>query len=435
MTRREFRLISGRGAGPSVEDITRRKSTRRNYKTLLAGGSQSSLAAAATVPVERYVRLVGPLAAETGLENKLWSTSAPGLRNGPATALYCIWDPLATPTSTEAGTGRPIYSQKMRGVRFEIHGYPTTWNQNIQTQFSAIANLMVGRSAVLPPSTSHIAMSLQYVDIPHTGFNHYWYSGGGNSTTEVATTHYRVWIGGVDKTGIVSLPVPFQHNYSAGTIGGFTNRRIGGWLPGSVPAAAYTSQTVWMDVWVTVTTYRAAWYNGGSASSANSYEPVCQVDSTALFNTAKFRSGNANANRYAGDQYRVVFADHGLGGAGSIDIANGGGWTLTNALAGFKLVKSGVGQIEMNWSLESPVLTLWSDTYGAVRYMSSASSDYTYRNQNGSVINYGVWNPQGSTTFQPVAIMINQAFYPKGSANAPASLFTNFPTSLTVEKI
>ena len=435
MTRREFRLISARGTGPSEDELTRRQIKRRHFKTLQAGGSQSSLAAAATVPVERYVRLVGPLAAETGLENKVWSTTAPGLLHGPVTALYCIWDPTSSPTTIEAGTGRPVYVQKMRGVRFEIHGYPTTWNQNIQTQFTNIANLMVGRSSVLPPSTSHIGMALQYVDVPHTGFNHYWYNGGGNSTTEVATTHYRIWIGGVDKTGIVTLGTPFQHNYAQGTIGGFTNRRIGGWLPASVPSGAYTSQSVWMDVWVTVTTYGSAWYNGGSVSNANSFEPVCQVDSTALFNTAKFRSGNANANRYAGDQYRLNFADHGLGGLTSLDVATAGGWTLTNFLASFKLVKNTVGQVEMNWSLESPVLTIYSNTYGVVRYMPSASTDYTYRNQNGSSINYGVWNPQASTAFQPVAIMINGTFYPKGSSQAPASYFTNFPTSITVEKI
>ena len=37
MTRRKFRLISGQGAGPSVEDMTRRKSTRRHFQTLQVG--------------------------------------------------------------------------------------------------------------------------------------------------------------------------------------------------------------------------------------------------------------------------------------------------------------------------------------------------------------------------------------------------------------
>lgn len=37
MTRREFRLISGQGAGPSIEDITRRPATRRHFKTLHIG--------------------------------------------------------------------------------------------------------------------------------------------------------------------------------------------------------------------------------------------------------------------------------------------------------------------------------------------------------------------------------------------------------------
>jgi hypothetical protein len=41
MKRREFRLISGQGAGPSVEDITKRPATRRHFKTLQVGGQKT----------------------------------------------------------------------------------------------------------------------------------------------------------------------------------------------------------------------------------------------------------------------------------------------------------------------------------------------------------------------------------------------------------
>lgn len=39
MTRREFRLISGAGATPTIEDITKRKGARRHFKTIHAGGT------------------------------------------------------------------------------------------------------------------------------------------------------------------------------------------------------------------------------------------------------------------------------------------------------------------------------------------------------------------------------------------------------------
>lgn len=395
--------------------------------------------------VERYFRLVGPLPNETGFENKTWSTTAPGQRSGGFYSLHCVWDPAATPTSTDPGTGRRLFAQRMSGVRFEIHGYPTTWTQGLQTQFSNITNLMVGRSSVLPPATSHLLMNLQQIDLPHTGFNHYWYSQGGSGldTTDVETTHYRVWIDGVDMTGIVSLGSPFPHNYAAGTIGGITNRRIGGWITSTVAAAAYQSKTVWFDIWVTVNTYNRAWYWGGDPALADSYEPACGVESTGGFNTAKFRSANVNANRYAGDQYRVSFADNGPGSLSSLDIAAGGGWTLTNSAASFKLTNDSIGEVELNWNFESPVLTLTdhakhnspTGALGVVRYMPAASGDYTYRNQNGSSISFGVWNPQGSTIFQPVSRRINNVFVVKGSANAPASMFANFPSTITVEKI
>lgn len=42
MARREFRLISGAGGGPSIEDITRRKPTRRHFKTLQVGSPRTS---------------------------------------------------------------------------------------------------------------------------------------------------------------------------------------------------------------------------------------------------------------------------------------------------------------------------------------------------------------------------------------------------------
>jgi len=52
MTRREFRLISGQGAGPSVEDITRRKPTRRHFKTLQVGGGGETTTTIRTVTIK-----------------------------------------------------------------------------------------------------------------------------------------------------------------------------------------------------------------------------------------------------------------------------------------------------------------------------------------------------------------------------------------------
>lgn len=335
----------------------------------------------------------------------------------------------------------------MRGVRFAIDGYQDIFSQTLQTHFGTLNTPFTGRSSLLPPNESHLLGNFTSVLIPHMGFNHYWYTGGASSTTEVETTHYRVWIGGVDKTGIVALGSPFAHNYAAGTIGlpgqTFPHRRVGGYLSASVPSGSYKSQTVWFDIWVTVKTYNAAWYLGGSASSPGSYEPVCQVDTNALLNRAVFKRANVNAKRYVGDAYRFTFPDNGPGGQSTLSATTGSGWTATPTNAGLSFNHATHGIVSLNWSTESPVLTctLYSKinsplgSGASMRYLPAPSTPYRHRNQNGSVISYGCWNPQGSTTFQQVSREAGNTFLVKGSSNAPSSLFTGFPSTITVEKI
>lgn len=414
----------------------------------LSCGCCRELITAALYDIERYVKLVGPLPNETGLENKTWNTSTvSGIQTAGPFALHAIWDPAATPTSTNPTTGIKLYAQRMSGVRFAIEGYQDVFLQSLQTHLTTASMPFTGRSSLLPPNESHLLGNFQSVLIPHMGFNHFWYQYAGPSWTEVETTHYRVWIGGTDVTGIVSLASPFSHTYAGGTIGlpGQTlfHRRIGGYVTASITSGSYKSQTVWFDIWVTVKTYNRAAYISGNPSSAGSYEPVCQVDSMALLNRAIFRRANVNAKRYVGDAYRFTFPDNGPGGQSTLSATTGSGWTATTTNAGLSINNDTHGIVSLNWGTESPVLTctLYSKINSPVgagasmTYLPTLPGHYAHRNQNGSSISFGVWNPQGSTTFQQVARQVGNTFAVKGSANAPSSLFTGFPSTITVEKI
>lgn len=404
-------------------------------------------ATAVLTEIERYIKLVGPLPNETGLENKSWNTSTvSGLQEAGWFALHAIWDPGATPTSVDPSTGIGLFAQRMNAVRFAIDDYSTVWNQTLQQHFETMNIPFTGKSSVLPSSDSHLTANFQSVFIPQMAFNHFWYSYAGPSWTEVETTHYRVWIGGVDVTGIVALGTPFQHTYAGGRLGLpgqlLFNRRVGGWLSAAIPSGSYTSQSVLFDIWVTVKTYNRAAYIAGDPAAAGSYQPVCQIDPVGLLNRARFVSGNVNAKRDAGDSYRFTFADNGPGGLSTLSATTGSGWVATTTSAGFTVTHSSIGSVALSWDSEAPriictINSMANNPSGAgasVRYLPS-SSNYRHRNQNGSSVAFGEWNPQGSTSFQQTGRQVFNVFATKGSANAPASLFSGFPSSITVEKI
>ena len=394
--------------------------------------------------IERYTKFVSQLAPETGLETKAWTVLGAQsvwpnpwdnfLFNIHTYSLEHLWNPLQTPTSIDSN-GNRIYEDRMRGIRFAIDGHhePGLWINLLQQHFTSPNNPATGKAAILPTSNSHFSPNITQIEIAQGQFQTQ--SGYGS----VSTTHYRVWIDGIDRTGIISLSTPFPHDIMLTTV---PRRTVGGLLPVSITAGSYEGKTVWFDIWVTVRTFNRPRYYGGDPTAAASYYPACSVAPFAPHHRSRFNFANVNGKRYDGDQYRVTFSDNGPGGASTLDVATGGGWTLTNSSAGFKLVKAGTGAIELNWLVESPVLTCSIDAKinspsgasGNMRYLPSGTQ-YRHRNDNNSVIDYGEWNPQGTTVFNQVARAFGSTYYTKGSANSPASFFTGFPGTITIEKI
>lgn len=446
MTRREFRLISAAGAGPSVEDITRRLATRRHFKTLHAGKpNQRTPVTPTLISIERYTKFVSQLAPETGLETKAWTQvglqslwkspwnqGSAGIQNY---VLEHLWNPLQTPTSIDAN-GNRIFDDRMRGIRFAIDGHsePGLWHAVLNQHFTSVNNPVTGKSAILPRSTSHLVSNISQIEIAQGQFQTQ------TGWSSVRTTHYRVWIDGVDKTGIVTLGSAFNHQINLNSV--VPNRTVGGLMPVSITAGSYQGKSVWFDLWVTVRTVNRTRFHIGDPTLASSYYPACSVAPFAPHHRSRFNSANVNGRRFVGDQYRITFSDNGPGGLSTLNVASGGGWTLTETNAGFSLVKAGTGSISLNWTTEAPVLTCLIDARlnlpqtgnNAMRYLPSGTV-YAHRNDNNSVINYGEWNPQGTTVFNQVARALGSTYFVKGANGTPVSFFTNFPGTITVEKI
>lgn len=419
------RRMSGEHRRGDLRNLVRSRSLFRRL-------AEPDLVAPVLHSIERYIRFVSQLAPETGLENKSWVQS-----NGvgtPGFVLHTYWDPLGTPTTIDAN-GNRIFDYKMNGIRFAIDGHnqPGLWTSVLNQHFTSPNFPVTGKSAVLPASGSHVLLNLSQIDISNGGFNVL------NGWSSAFTTHYRVWIDGVDKTGIVTLGSVFPHTIQLTSV---PSRVIGGLLPVSITNGSYPGKSVWFDIWVTVRVVNRTRFHIGDPTLASSYYPACQIDPYAQHHRSRFNSANVNAKRFVGDQYRITFADNGPGGLSTLNVANGGGWALTESNAGFSLVKAGTGAISLNWTTESPVLTCLIDAKlnqpyagnNAMRYL-PAGSMYSHRNNNNTVIDYGEWNPQGSTVFNQVARALGSTYYTKGSSTTPASFFTEFPSTITVEKI
>ena len=159
-----------------------------------------AFAAPANFPVYRYMTLVGPIAPELGTENKAWTF--PMIQTSTATGFSheALWHSTDTVTSTDPRNGDRRWVYKLHPVRFRIEGYPSAFRDTIITQrFSASLFPITGLSSVLPTAASHLGLGITSARISNAGFN-YRASGGDGGIADGATTHYRIWLDGVDKT-------------------------------------------------------------------------------------------------------------------------------------------------------------------------------------------------------------------------------------------
>lgn len=182
----------------------------------------------------------------------------------------------------------------------------------------------------------------------------------------------------------------------------------------------------------------------GSTRQANAYYGTSRGYACGFFSAS---SATTQFRRIHG--YAVGFADNGPDGSASMVFENQSGWTYSTGNGIALLEKDGGAYyIKFVWATEIPYIEIFdsaaagpSPFTGIVQYRPAASGDYdpitlaTLSQPSPDPVEYGVWNPSASTSFQnrvryaPYPGFFAQKWY--SDVNVP-SLFTAFPTTITL---
>lgn len=396
----------------------------------------------------RSQTLVSPLNSDSTVAgyDRPWTFGVPwnlGVLNLPATSQ--IWQLLKTPdiVATEGTAGNPRWVVKMRPIRYRIG------DAGFSDQASRFTRQYLGPqretafSSESPPAAGHhsgaITQSVVVQPPIATVYN----------SALSAVTHIRVLKNGTDISGVVSV------NSTATLIPQWTFLRACRLVTVAIsPQSISSDDVIEVDYWYKLSvTQNEGWYNAASGIDGR---PVAIVGAgmtsrdprTQAFEwRAVFNGINAQAKQYVGDVYRLTFNANGPGGATTLDLQAQANWsfvqTTSTSILMTKTSGTGTGEwVSFNWGREIPELRIKKNTtppYGTqpiIRVLPASSGDYE---QIDSASTPGIWNPLSTTTFSVIglngtnfATLVNGFF---DSSVFPASYFTAFPSSVTVQKV
>lgn len=420
----------------------RRRGSLSNLVRTRIGGKTSPRASVALGSFFRYMSVIGPQD-PVGFEDSSWTLGS--YPTGAGYMLFFDWS--AAPTYTVPFAPTNHWVRRLAPMRFKIHhmvgagGSSIGWR--LLRQVFESSNPEAGHSALTLPASSHMAPArLTHARFPTRGFRRWLYSTGSGWSTEASVTHYRILIDGIDVSGVVPFGgpgIPLNTFVSPGTSyvsGDLT-------LPLPIPPDAHTAKTVYVDFWIYLDTF------GGPFVGSFEY-PLIEIEEP-VFARAEFISANVNENRRASDRYRLTFSSGGP--ASSIVLEPQAGWTFTETATSHQLA-NGSWQIVLDWSHEYVTLLLSNFSQinnplhaGAMRYLPADSGDYNgVQLRNSTIVKPGTWNAQGSTTFNLRQRQVAPAFghphefiteggSPESVGSWPSSLFTAFPSAVTVERV
>lgn len=422
----------------------RRRGSLSNLVRTRVGSQIEPAAPVAMRSFFRYMSCVGPQA-PVGFEDASWTFGS--YPTGSGYMLY--FDHAAAPTYTVPFAPTNHWVRKLAPMRFKIDhlvgagGSSIGWR--LIRQVFESSNPEAGHSALTLPASSHMTPArLTHAKFPTRGFRRWLYSTGSGWSTEASVTHYRIWIDGVDVSGVVSLGgsgIPLGTFVSPGTSyasGGLTDA-----LP--IPNDAHTAKTVEVDFWILLDTF------GGPFVGSFEY-PLIEIDPAPVFARAEFLSANANERRKSADKYRLTFSSGGP--ASSIVLEAQAGWTYSET-ATSKTINNGSWEITLDWSREYVLLSVGeysqinspANSGAIMRYLPADSGDYNgLQFRNTTIIKPGVWNARGTTTFSIRQRQVAPAYghlhefiteggSPESVGTWPSSLFSAFPASIIVEKV
>jgi hypothetical protein len=402
---------------------------------------------------QRMIQAVGPIAGELGTENTDWKFGT--FQGQPYQQLaggYFADLDFGSEATVTAPSFVPTWTLKMKPFRWQCHGYGEAfWGGQRDNQYRITgAN---GYSTLLDMLTSNFRPYMQAglqakvaevfhyspavadrVLIPANGF--LWTRfprlfPAGRTEVQVTFTHYRVWMDGVDKTGIV---------VSAGPAVGSNQ------IYAAIPEADYSGKQMLVDLWVTITIQ-------DSGVVADQVKQVLWIDHRANFRTADLYNNSTTPwSSDTGARFTLDFASNGPDGLTTIDTVDdpSAGWVLTAAgtiSEQLTLRKTSTGaEFVMDWiTREIPRISYKaSSTATRFWYLPADNSKFEpLRFENGNSVTVGTWVPPGPIAFNLVGQekRIPSTLYNmldlKGSGGLPGSddPFTAVPQVITLTQI
>lgn len=409
-----------------------------------------------TTPVNRYQRVVGPVTDDLEQANTVWKIGQQvfNSNNSVAIGTYGYFAELnwnSTPDGYDANLS-PYWDLYLPPMRFQLHAHSDGWwsgsaNQNNQSvaKPSPLSQLMfgpadVGISGKTLGANSHLSpMTLSGI-APHAGgfFSYWWNNGSLVMIFDPEVTHCRIWIDGVDATGIYAVG---QQLFS-----GNAGNRVytGDQLPmKGITPAVHEFKTVWCDFWLKT---RCTSLHGTAPVTTQ----VLWCNSNGNFRPPTFYYSDPNSNRAATDDYEFTLSSAGPGSQTTITTADGqANWSRIQSAYSYRMTWTGGGsggQIWFDWGRELPwiqlnMASLQGTPFGAngrAIYFPADSSDYeAIVFASGYQYERGVWNPSGVTTFKLAAVQIQNVWTYRYSQQAGnfEPFFTSWPQTIDVEKL
>jgi hypothetical protein len=404
------------------------------------------------------------------LDNDLpgWSRNGHWTADGPFSEPYdSIDDPLTVPGSTVPWTA--TWNRKLQPFRWEIspgrdgaapnwRGYQWGWRWSehwwgpgSRYNWLIYPETDYGPSGTTLGPNSHLwPMTLDSLDLSlygHWCFERYGFQS--RDTTygcQMECRAYRVWIDGVDVTGVVSGPFTIgQREFGRSRRTSFI---AGTHVEAAVTAAQHQSKSVQFDIWLNAT------FTLTSTTRDSSNNPtVTRTDKPMIF-THEFGAGGftrlKSANVYQqinqGQVWDFTFNGVTVGGLSSVqNTDNEPTWYWTSSTGsdawGFDV---SADEVYFRWWGEIPLIIVYVDSAafpaddwwwgGEFIYAPQDSGDYTgHQLILGFDYTPGVWDVDAATTFVPIG----------GVGYAPDHLWLDpqlgvgyrdqLPTSITVE--
>lgn len=251
-------------------------------------------------------------------------------------------------------------------------------------------------------------------------------------TTAAAThvvTHGRLWLDGVDATGIVAVSSKqFEER---------GEQRFYGGIPWAADITD-NAKTVEVDLWAKIVI---------TVNNPTTPGPINQIAWLDVRPGAAFGLlGSHSATLDAGD-LEFTFDANGPGGASSLNTVNSSGFNILRSQYVRIAEPSFDSALYMYWNQEIPFVVVYKKAVAAVPgsgycwYLPEDSSDYqSLRLPSGNAVTAGKWTPSAATVFRRIGGSVRQNNGPEWldlhGAGSPAGwdgLYSDFPSTVTVE--